>query len=219
MSSGRESPRQALSRRAESDPESPFLFFRSPRGTFAWWSFRRAAEALDQSAPPAGAVLEAARVELLDAIRDATSEEIEQARALSAVVGDPARAEREIWISTRPLARREERCLLLAGTLAGWAIVREASEGPAAALALWARPTLLSDDEAELVALCGAMAGEAPRWRRQRWLERHLARLRIVLVEGGGSVEAVASELVRLAALEERARHRRRVLSFPRAGW
>jgi hypothetical protein len=38
--------REALERLRRCDPEQPFLFFRSPRGTFTWWPFARAAATL-----------------------------------------------------------------------------------------------------------------------------------------------------------------------------
>jgi hypothetical protein len=91
------------------------------------------------------------------------------------------------------------------------------------ALLLWARPTLLSGTEEELLTLMRSLAGEAPRWRRSRssprrlsaWLSPRLERWRTILVERGGSGPAVEREL---AALELRGAPPR-VLPFPGDGW
>jgi hypothetical protein len=200
---------EALAQNAAREPEQPFLFFRSPRGTFTWWSFAHAAAALAGGARPEAAPAQ----EFLDALAGAGATELAAARALLAAVATPG--EREIWISGRPLERAEERTLALAGVLAGWAIVREAGAAVTPALLLWARPTVHSGDEDELRDLLRALPGEAPRPRRARWLSRRLARLRLLLVERGASTESVARELLALGACAAPPR----VLPFPGSGW
>jgi hypothetical protein len=212
-----EDARRALERRARTSPETPFLFFRSPRGTFTWWSCARAAFELRRELgrdpePVAGSERERVPRELVTRLGDALDHEHEGARELLRSLGG---AEREIWISTRSLERKEERTLALAATLADWAIVREPGERLHPALLLWARPTLVSGGAAELVELFTAAAAEAPRFRRDRWLRRRLARLGTVLVESGAGEPALAAVASSLSALGAAPR----VLPFPRVGW
>lgn len=216
MKPSSEGAREALAARARVDPEQPFLFFRSPRGTFTWWSFARAARALDATLAPETDPV--AACEVLDLLRSADVGELAQARELAAAIARPG--EREIWISARALDRAEERRLALAGALAGWAVVREPpglsrAEFPPE-LFLWVRPTIVSGTEDEIVTLFGGVAGAAPHWRRARWLARRLERLRTVLVENGGSTDHVRRALESTGAAFTPAP---RVLPFPGSGW
>ena len=218
MSEPPESARLALERRARASPETPFVFFRSPRGTFTWWSCARAASELEWELGREDAS-EQERIprELIARLGDALEFEVASAHALLSHLGG---AKGEIWISTRTLAGREEAVLALAATVADGVIVREPGERLHPALLLWARPTLVSGSRAELVELFAGVGAEAPKFRRDRWLARRLARLRTVLVEKGdaetGSVEPALEAVARsLAAVGVAPR----VLPFPRGGW
>jgi hypothetical protein len=223
VSATAESALTGLERHARSDPERPFLFFRTPRGTFGWWSFARAfAEASGNGGPRGeGVDSQHAPSELLELVVRAGEDELLRARRLAAAVTQgAAHGEREIWISARALDRAEERLLVLAGTLAGWAIVREPGDALTADLFLWARPTLLSGTEPELVTLLRSAREAAPRRRRERWLARRLDRLSTVLVEPAESSAALAPVEAELAAAgARRGPSAPRVLPFPESGW
>ena len=178
----------ALRRRAALTPDEPFLFFRDSRGQFAWWSWRRAAEAAEA---PAGEATDAPR-EYLRALHDdlPASREAAVSRLQERLGGA---GERQIWYSSRPLDRGCEGLLARAAVEAGWAVVRDPGPRPSPQTVLWARPTLLAGESGELVELCAAMVAGAPRWRRSTWLRRRTRRWRAVLIDGPLAPELAAS--------------------------
>ncbi len=136
---------------------------------------------MERLGPPEPGAEEAVR-ELLRHYREASAAEIETAGALLRKVAPSG--EREIWLSGRPLTVNAERILAGAALLGGWAVVREPGAGVSAATFLWARPTLHSETRSGLDGLFSELRARAPRRRPTRWLERRLARLRLVWVEG-----------------------------------
>lgn len=210
MSAPGDRVREALARHAQATPEGPLVFFRSPRGTFTWWSCARVAAAFGAGGgdDPAAAVPAA----LLASWRDADDEAISRGAAVLALAG--AGPARQVAISARPLECASELALTLAAALGGWALVREPGERLHPDLFLWARPTLVSGTAPELLALGGGALAAAPRFRRARWLQRRVARLAFALVEapGPGELEAVSAAFSGLGAAP-------RVLPFPGGGW
>ncbi len=206
---------EELRRRARESPEDPFLFFRTERGHFHWWSWSRTARELDS---PVGAEATAPLVarELLDRLTEVGEGEERLARALLAELG-PA-PERDIWISWRPLSAAPERVLALAALLGGWALLREPGEMLPPSTFAWARPTVLAGEADELATLLAGFESIAPRPFRGRWLRRRSARLRAVVVDGDGkSSSPIAPDAIneRLASLGSKAR----ILPFPGPGW
>lgn len=131
--------------------------------------------------------------------------------SLDALDEPDAVEQRDVWLSWAPLDRREA-VLAAAALLGGWAVFREPGEAIHPATFAWARPTIASGDEAALAALAHGLTAMAPRWRRERWLRRRLARLRAWIVTG----EAPSAELSqRFQSLAPDAR----VLPLPEAGW
>ena len=220
MSAGTGGALDALGRHARADPEQPFLFFRSSRGTITWWSFARSLrEAADSSSRVRASPDEAAFAApwaFLDLLASADADDL--ARSASILTALAGRAAREIWISARPLERPEERALALAAALGGWAVLREPGEpgeSPAPAIFLWTRPTIVSGEGPELSALWRGVGAEAPRWRRERWLARRLERLGIVFVERDGSLDEARRALAELGEFPPGPRF----LPFPGSGW
>lgn len=203
-------PSAALARHAARAPELPFLFFRDPRGHFAWWSWARARAALDGggSAPlPAGEAL------ALDFLRAATAPSEDDRAAAAALLAELGEgSERDVWLTRGDLAAPGERALAAAALAAGWAVVHEPGDAIHPATFLWARPTIASGTAAELARLLDGCAAEAPRWRRQAWLAKRLRRLRAMVVAGGGEPAAIGARLATLGV-------RPRLLSNPPAGW
>lgn len=191
--------RDALRRHAGATPEEPFVFYRGERFHFRWWSYARAERELEPATAVAKAEARAPR-EMLAALAGADAAEQRLAATLGERLGRGA--ERDVWISWRPLELAPERIAALAALEGGWAIVREPL-GPAASLPAetfaWARPTILVGGGAEVAALLDAFRRLAPRTFRERWLRRRLARLRAVTVDDG-VVEPVRERLVALGA-------------------
>jgi len=61
--------------------------------------------------------------------------------------------------------------------------------------------------------LAAGWSRAAPRWRRDRWLRRRLARLRAVIVTDGDAEKVALGLAAKLPALAAR------VLPFPQARW
>jgi len=202
--------RAALERRAGQTPEDPFLFFRGERGHFRWWSFARAAACL--AGAPAGGGARPGEEEAEGFLRRA--DEVGSAAPAAGVAAalGPALAERDIWISHRPLGASPEADLALWAAESGAAVLREPGERLHPGLFGWARPTLLSSPGAALEELLAGFGGLAPRFGARRWARRRLARLRAVLVEAG-EVAPVREMLVALGAPATL-----RVLPFPGSG-
>lgn len=131
------------------------------------------------------------------------------ARRLLATLGAPA--QREVWLSWAPL-EGPERLLAAAALLGGWAVFREPGAAVHPATFAWARPTLVSGGAAELAALADGLEALAPRWRRERWLRRRLARLRAWIVTGAAPSAELSRRLAKLAPGA-------RVLPLTEAGW
>lgn len=199
--------REALAGQAARNPEDPFLFFRDPRGPFAWWSWRHAAAVADGEDPgPRGAVPEALLLAALAPVAAAESRLAELLAAKLATAG-----EREIWLSSAPLEERAERIAARAALIGGWAVVREPGERLHPETVLWARPTLIVDAAPALLELAAAIDRRAPRLGRARWLRRRLGRLRHLLVTAGDP-DPVGAAFAALGAPG-------RVLPFPPDGW
>jgi len=206
-------PAAEIERRAGLSPEEPFLFFRDPRGHFAWWSWRSCLQALDSR--EGGEPRDSSEATgFLVAATDAPAAAVARAGRLLRLMPSPAGSTRPVWISQRPLDHEAERTLAVAALLGGWAVVREPSgSGAGAWIFAWARPTLLSGTGRELAELLAALERQAPRWGRRRWLRRHLRRLDTVWIEPGGEGSDDLSE--RFDALGVAPR----LLSFPSGRW
>lgn len=202
--------RAAIERRARESPEEPFLFFRGERGHFRWWSFAHAAACL-AGTPGAGAERagEGEAAGFLAAADEA--EDDAGALSLAGALG-PAPTGRDIWISHRPLPGSPDAVLALWAARSGAAVLREPGERLHPELFAWARPTLLSAPEMDLIELVDGFAALAPRLGARRWRRRRLARLRAALVETGGC------ERLAVALSGRGAPPALRVLSFPGAG-
>ncbi|HSM14125.1 MAG TPA: hypothetical protein VLA66_08655 [Thermoanaerobaculia bacterium] len=202
----RPDPAAALRTRAERDPEAPALFFRGGRGHFRWWSWRRLAA---EVAGSAGTARSSREGETGDSLRELLRVLVEgeldglgpRASSLASRLGSGP--ERDIWISSRPLALAAERVLLATALLGGWAVVREPVSPLPPETFAWARPTILSGAVGEVRDLLEGFGALAPRWGAARWRRRRLARLRAVILdeeEGGEPISA------RLAGLGSSAR-------------
>ncbi len=177
------------------DEQDPFLFFRRLDGHVTWWSLARCRAEL-ASPPSAEAPGPAEPLEFLATLATGAEAAAPAARTLLDALGAPSG--RDIWISSAPLAE-DERTLATAALLGGWAVFRDPAEALHPATLAWARPTLVSGDDAALAALAAGLGALAPRWRRQRWLRQRLGRLRAWIVTGGAPDEQIASHLQALA--------------------
>lgn len=202
-------PRAELARHAARAPEQPFLFFRDPRGHFAWWSWAKALAALAGRDFAASAPGESLARDFLAAVAARPAEELAGAAALLAELGEGR--ERDVWLTRGALDAPGEAALALAAFAGGWAVVHEPGGEIHPATFLWARPTIVGGTEAELARLLDGCPRQAPRWRRGVWLAKRLRRLRAVVVIGGDGAATAA----RLAALGARPR----LLSNPAGGW
>jgi hypothetical protein len=198
----------ALRRRAVDSPEEPFLFYRDERGHVAWWSWARAARELDEAA--AGRLTPGVASDWLARLAGAGAPEVAAAQRLLERLG--AGPERDVWLSWRPLEADAERTLALAAVAGGWAVLREPADPLPAATFAWARPTLIAAPGPELDRLADDFAALAPRLLGARWRRRRLARLRAVLVEGGGGEDARGARWRALGG-------RPRILSLAPDGW
>lgn len=204
-----------LRRRAVNSPEEPFLFFRDQRGHVSWWSWARAARELEPGG--AAAAPEVAPEVVPEVVRDwlarlarAEAHQVAAAQRLLERLG--AGPERDVWLSWRPLEADAERTLALAAVAGGWAVLREPADPLPAATFAWARPTLIAAPGPELDRLADDFAALAPRLLGARWRRRRLARLRAVLVEGGGGEDARGARWRALGG-------RPRILSLAPGGW
>jgi len=166
---------------------------------------------MDRPEPAAADAADAA-TEFLAALA-ATSRQAEPAaRRLLATIDLPeANGQRDVWLSWAPIDRQEE-VLAAAAYLGGWAVLREPGESIHPATFAWARPTIVTGDGAALAALAESLTAMAPRWGRERWLRRRLARLRACIVTGAAPSVELARRLQGLAPAA-------RVLPLPEAGW
>jgi hypothetical protein len=161
---------------------------------------------------PFGADASGAPTDFLAALAAASGEAGPAARRLLASLGAPGvMGRRDVWLSWAPLDRREL-VLAAAAYLGGWAVFREPGEAIHPATFAWSRPTIATGDGAALAALAESLTAIAPRWGRERWLRRRLARLRAWIITG----EVPSAQLAaRLQALTPAAR----VLPLPESGW
>jgi len=204
-------PEAALAARAAATPETPFLFFRGPRGSFTWWSWQRASA---ESGAPGGDEAEAGGAasarDYLGRLRRLAPADAAAGAALLAIL--PPAPERPIWLTRGGLERPVDRAVAAVALAAGWAIVHEPGAEIHPATFAWARPTILAGSHDELLALLAGYEALAPPWRRSAWLARRTARLRALVLgpgEQGGALAARARALGARAA----------VLSIPGSGW
>lgn len=126
---------------------------------------------------------------------------------------DPPPGRGDVWIARRSEPDAFDAAFVLRLASGGGAVVWEPGEEIRPELALWVRPTLVDGAASELIVLASGWARAAPRWRRERWLRRRLARLRALLVTEGDAekvASAIATKIPSCGA---------RVLPFPRGRW
>jgi hypothetical protein len=199
-----------LAARAAADPETPFLFFRGARGQVTWWSWKRCLA--ETSSVPAAE--EDPSFAVPRAFLKAMLEE-EVALAVPEAPPGELGAPRPIWLSAAPLDRPAERRLARLAAEEGWAVFREPGLPIHPDTFLWARPTLLAGEVAELEALLDGVLARAPRWPagwRRIWLARRMRRLCALLVPPGRATDGLTARLRRAGAAA-------RVLPFPGGGW
>jgi len=100
----------------------------------------------------------------------------------------------------------------LAALAGGWAVVVEPGERLHPETFLWARPSVVAEPGARLVELIEGITALAPRWRREPWLRRRLARLTLI-VTSEPEAQSEVGELWRRSGSSAR------VLCIPPDGW
>lgn len=200
MSSTEPSPEgvaAALARAATGGLEAPFLFYRNAKGHFRWWSFATAAAFLEhgglvvEKLSAKGVVVDREAVELLgEFLRAAIGDGSDSLGAAENPAPEP-RVGRDVWISWRPLTDPCELALARWAVATGAAILVEPGLALHPELFAWARPTIVSGNVEELLALASQLESLAPRLFRPRWFRQRTERLRLVLVAG----EPAAGEL------------------------
>lgn len=206
-------PRAALAGEAARHPETPFLFYRDARGHFGWWSWRRAlAFSRGEATVDPAAAGEVGAGDWLTSVLGLGGADTTRAAALLELLAEMP-PQREIWLTAGNLSRDVDRITALAAVAGGWAVVLDAGPRIEPQTLVWARPTLLAGETAELADLLAGFAALAPRRRPAAWRRRRLARLRAVLIDADADAgEALTPRLVELGSAA-------RTLSIPPARW
>lgn len=197
-SAGGARQRSALADLARAQPEAPFLFYRSSRGHFRWWSYSTAATFLDdgglgdEKLSVKGVVVEREAAEMLGGFLRAAIGEGFDPPGAAEIPGPGPGAPRDVWISWRSLTDPDEVALARWAILTGAAILVEPGPALHPELFAWTRPTVVSGTVEELGLLADQVEALAPRFLRRRWFRQRGLRLRLVLVSGGAAAEDLA---------------------------